>query len=250
MTYPTQLYQPDRSPKKILGADSMNKTDFREGVIQPLECYKEGWEMIKSDYWLLFAICLVGMLIGVISMYVLMGAMICGIFYCFLQKLDTGRVSLDDLWRGFKFFAPGLLVMLAIILPMLFVYGVVYVPLIAAAMLGTNPTPEEMLGILIGSLAVDSVLVVLMVCFHTLLLFSFPLIIDRGLPAVQSMKTSARAVWRNLSGIGGLIGIQFVLMLGGLLTCGLGIYFLTPIMIAGLAVGYRKIFPSMPPDGV
>ncbi len=48
----------------------MNNTEFRTGVIKPVECVKEGWELIKSEYWLLFAITLVGALIGGVTMYV------------------------------------------------------------------------------------------------------------------------------------------------------------------------------------
>ncbi len=42
----------------------MTNTQFRTGVISPIECVKEGFELIKKDYWLLFAIGLVGGLIG------------------------------------------------------------------------------------------------------------------------------------------------------------------------------------------
>lgn len=223
----------------------MNELNFKIGEIQPLECYKEGWEIIKADYWLFFAICLLGGLIGGLTLYILLGAMVCGIFFSFLQKIDTGKVQLDDLWKGFKVFTPSFLVTLVIIIPMLFVYGIVYAPFIIAISMGSNLSGDEFMGLFIGAIAIDSIFVLAMVCFHTLLMFSFPLIIDRKLSAMQAMKTSAKAVWQNLAGVGGLIGIQFLLMLVGMLTCGLGFYFLTPIMIAGLAVGYRKVFPNI-----
>lgn len=222
----------------------MKELNFKVGEIQPLECYKEGWEIIKDDYWLLFAICLLGGLIGGITLYILLGAMVCGIFYSFLQKIDTGKVQLDDLWKGFKVLGPSFLVTLVIVIPLLFVYGIIYVPFLIAISMGSNLSGDEFMGLFIGALAIDSIFLLAMVCFHTLLLFSFPLIVDRKLSAMQAMKTSAKAVWQNLAGVGGLIGIQFLLMLLGMLTCGLGFYFLTPIMIAGLAIGYRKVFPA------
>lgn len=233
----------------------MRDNDFAVDAIQPLECYKEGWEAIKSDYWLFFAITLVAILIGAFTLYVLLGAMFCGLIHCYLKKIDTGQASIDDLWHGFKFFGPSLLVMLVIIVPMIVVYGLIYVPLIVGAMSGMSE--DEMIRLLIGALAVDFVLIIVMVCFHTLLMFSFPLLVDRGLTAVGSMKLSARAIWHNLRGVGGLIGIQFVLGLLGMLTCGLGAYFLAPIMLAGVIVGYRKVFPALdaklqtppPPNG-
>ncbi len=222
----------------------MENQDFTIGQIKPVECYKQGWEIIKSDYWLFFAIALVGGLIGGMSLYILLGVMICGIFYANLQKIDHGIASFDNLWKGFGFFVPSLIVTLFIVVPMIFVYAIIYVPIIFAAMMGPNLNPEEFMGILIGAFAVDAVLIVLMVCFHTLLMFSFPLIIDRNLSAFQAMKTSMKAVWKNLGGVTGLIGVQIVLMLLGMLTCGIGIYFLMPILMAGFAVAYRQVFPA------
>lgn len=222
----------------------MNNTDFTTGRIKAIECYKEGWELIKSDYWLLFAIALVGGLIGGVSMYILLGAMVCGIFICYLQKIDTGTVSFDNLWKGFNYFLPSFIVTLVIIIPALVVYGIIYVPFIMAMVMGSKLSPEEFMGLFFGALAIDLVFVIIMACFHTLLMFAFPLIVDRNLSAMQAMKTSISAVWRNLSGVAGIIGVYFLLSIAGILTCGLGFYFLMPIMIAGFLVAYRKVFPA------
>ncbi|CAN5389797.1 hypothetical protein BH20ACI1_BH20ACI1_19910 [soil metagenome] len=223
----------------------MLKQEFQTGVIRPVECFKEGWELIKSDYWVLFAISLVGALIAGFSMYILLGAMLCGIYYCFLQKIDTGTVSFDGLWKGFSYFLPGLIVALLIIVPTLFIYGIIYVPIIMAAVMGSKLSPDEFMTLFFGAVAVEIVFAFIMVCLHTLLLFAFPLIVDRNLSALEAIKLSAKAVWNNLSGVAGLIGVSILLLIPGILTCGLGIYFLTPIMLAGFMVAYRKIFPSL-----
>ena len=57
-------------------------TDFRVGVIKPLECIKEGWALIKEQYWLFFGISFVGILIGGLVPIVLLGPMMAGIFLC------------------------------------------------------------------------------------------------------------------------------------------------------------------------
>lgn len=222
----------------------MNNENFTVGQIRPVECYKEGWELIKSDYWLMFAIALVGALIGGISLYILLGAMACGIFICYLQKIDTGTVSFENLWKGFNYFLPGFIVMLVFIVPTIFIYGLIYVPIIMSATMGSKLSQDEFMAMMIGALAVDFVLLIAVVCFHTLLMFSFPLIVDRHLSAIEAMKLSAKAVWKNLGGVVGIIGVYFVLTFLGLLTCGIGMYFLMPIMIAGFTVAYRRIFPA------
>lgn len=223
----------------------MNNNDFRKGVIQPVECFKEGWEIIKNDYWLFFAISLVGMLIGGVSMYILVGAMMCGIYYCFLQKIDGKPVSFDTLWAGFNYIMPSLIVTVFIVVPMFVLLGIIYAPMIMAAVMGSKLSPDELLQLFLGAFVVDVIVALVMTCFHTLLLFSFALIVDRKLGGIDSMLTSAKAVWNNLSGVAGLIGVGILLTIPTILTCGIGAYFLLPIMLAGYSVAYRKMFPSM-----
>ena len=226
----------------------MQNPEFNSGVIKPIECAKEGFELIKSDYWLLFAIWLVGGLLGAISLFIAAGAMTCGTFYCYLRKIDGEPVKFDDLFKGMQWFLPGLIVMLIILLPMLTVYVVIYVPIVLAAVMGSKLSQDEMMGLLIGAFAVDLVLIVIMICIHTLLIFSFPLIVDRNLGAVKAMTTSARAVFKNMGGVVGLFLVNFVLALVGQLALCIGIYFVIPIIIAANVVAYRKVFPrqSMP----
>lgn len=221
----------------------MRDTTFRRSVIKPIECVKEGFELIRSDYWLLFAIWLVGGLIGSVSLMIAAGAMTCGTVYCYLRKVDGKPVSFDDLWKGMQWFLPGLIVMLVIVVPIIIVYAVIYIPIMLAAIMGSKLSSDELLGLLIGALIIDLILVVVMVCVHTLLIFSFPLIVDRNLGAVKAMTTSARAVLGNLGGVAGLFGVNFLLVIGGQLAFCIGIYFVIPIIIAGNVVAYRKIFP-------
>ena len=225
-------------------------TEFKTGVIRPVECFKEGWELIKDQYWMLFGITFVGVIIGSFTMYILLGAMMCGIYYSYLQKIDGKKIEFDALWVGIQKWLPGFVVMLLIIVPMIIVYMIIYVPFIMAAVMGSKLNSEELTALFIGAAALDIVLIVLMTCFHTLLIFSFPLLIDRNLGAWQSITTSAKAVWQNLGGIAGMIGVAFVgSFVAVILTCGFGAYFLMPIMFAGYAVAYRKVFPALGNQG-
>ncbi len=223
----------------------MQNVEFNTGAIKPIECAREAWELIKSDYWLLFAITIVGQLIGGISLCIVLGAMVCGIFYCYLRKVDGGAISFDDLWKGFGWFGPGFVVTLAIVLPVFVVYVVIYGPFIVAMIMGSKLSEDELIALLVGAFAVDLVLIIIMVCFHTLLMFSFPLIVDRGLGAIRAMTTSARAVWKNMSGVLGLILVNFALVLAGYAALCVGIYFVIPVIIATNVVAYRKVFPAL-----
>ena len=223
----------------------MNETQFNTGVIQPVECFKEGWEAIKSDFWLLLGITIVGGLIAGASMLILAGGMYCGIFYCYLKKIDGGRVSFDDLWKGFNWWVPGLGVAALIFVPIIVEYIFAYISLIGAVIAGANMGEAEMVGLVAGAMIVHVIILFIMVCFHTLLVFALPLVADRGLGPIAAIKTSAKAVWNNLGGVVGIMVCGMGLIILGYLTLCLGIYFVLPIIVAGNMVAYRKVFPAL-----
>jgi uncharacterized membrane protein len=223
----------------------MPNHDLNTGSIKPIECVREAWELVKEDYWILFAITLVGGLIGSVSLLIVLGPMICGIFYCYLRKIDRKAVSFDDLWKGFEWFGPGLVVTIAIVVPLFAVYVILYGPILAAAIMGSKLSQDELVAMLIGAVVVDLIVIVIMVCFHTLLMFSFPLIVDRNLGAIDAMTTSARAVWRNLGGVAGLILVNFGLAFAGYAALCFGIYLVMPVIITTNVVAYRRVFPAL-----
>src|SRR5438128_1542075 len=224
----------------------MQPTEFRTGVIKPIECAKEAWEIIKPDYWLLMAIVLVGAVTSAITLYVLVGAMASGIMLCYLKRIDGEPVAFDNLWQGLKFFWPSLPVTLLIFIPvivwMVVLFSTIYMPIIMAAVMGDNLYSDQMLSVVVGALVVDFIVAIVMICFHTLLTFSIPLVVDRGLTGFKPATVSARAVLKNVKGIGGLIGVNFVLALIGEAMCGIGIYLVIPLIVATSLVAYRKVF--------
>jgi len=221
---------------------------FNAGAIKPIECVREAWELIKSDYWLLFAISIVGAMIAGITVYVLLGSMVCGIMICYLKKIDGGQVKFDDLWVGLKYLVPSIPIVLLFLVPIV-VYFVVmfftlYSPLIVLAVMGENNVdPSILLGTFGAAILIDLVVAVVMVTLHSFIVFAFPLMVDRNLNAVDAIKLSARAALKNVGGIGGLILVQMGLaLLGELMLC-VGIYLMIPILTATNLVAYRKVFP-------
>src|SRR5262249_20299250 len=160
----------------------------------------------------LLAIFIIGALTGAITAYVLIGAMVCGIMYCFLRRIDGYPVKFEDLWKGLKFFWPSLFVTLLIVVPIvvwvIVLFVTVYLPLLTSAMMGDRMNGDELLSVLAGAFAVDFVVALVMICLHTLLTFSFPLVIDRGLTGFAPITVSAKAVWKNLGGAGGLYAVN------------------------------------------
>ena len=120
----------------------------------------------------------------------------------------------------------------------------IYLPMIGIAFVGQRMDEGELMMFIIGTVAIEVVVALIMVCIHTLLLFAFPLIVDKKLSAVQAIKLSARAVWNNLGGVVGLFVVGFgVAFVGYLMLC-VGIYLALPLIIAATLVAYRKVFPG------
>ena len=225
----------------------MQNTDFQTGVIRPIEIYKESWELMKDQYWLIFAITLVGILIGGAVPLALIGPMICGIYLCLFQKIDRRPLTFELLFKGFEYFMPGLIVAVAVTVPVIILIFVIYIPMIGLAVAGQKMSESAMIPFLIGTFIFEFVVVLIMVCFHTLLMFAFPLIVDRKLTGVQAMKVSAKAVWSNLAGVAGLMGVGIVVCIAGYLALCVGMYLVLPLIFMSNAVAFRKIFPSLRP---
>jgi len=225
----------------------MLPTEFRTGVIRPVEVYKETWAIIKDQYWLIFAISLVGMLIGGAVPVILIGPMICGIYLCLFEKIEGRQVQFETLFKGFEYFMPGLIVALLMVIPVFVLIVTIYVPMIGMAIAGQKMSESELIPFLIGTFIFEIVVAFIMVCFHTLLMFAFPLIVDRKLSGWESIKVSARAVWGNLSGVVGLFAVGIVVGIVGYLMLCVGIYLVLPLILASNAVAYRKIFPAIQP---
>src|SRR5437588_2759431 len=124
-----------------------NPTEFRRNAITPMECIKEGWALIKDQYWLFFGISLVGLLIGGVVPIVLLGPMMVGIFLCLQRRQRNQPVEFSLLFKGFDQFVPGLIVAVLKMLPIFILMVPYYIFLLVtmATMMprGGMATPEE-----------------------------------------------------------------------------------------------------------
>ena len=222
---------------------------FNCGAIKPVECLKEAWQLIKNDYWLLFAISLIGAMVAGVTIYVLLGAMVCGIIGCYLKKIDGEELRFEDLWTGMRYLVPSIPIALLFIIPIV-VYVIaafftIYSPLITLAVMGERVDPSALFATFGIALVIDLLIAIAMTCVHSLIIFAFPLLIDRNLGAIDAIKLSARAAIKNMGGIAGLIVLQFgIFILGELAFC-VGIYLAIPILTATSLVAYRKVFPKL-----
>lgn len=224
----------------------MKEIEFKTSIIRPVECMREGWELIKDEYWLFFAITLVAMLIaGFIPFGIGLGAMFCGIYFCIFKKMNGEKVAFEDVFKGFNYFVPALIATLVFIVPAMILSIVSYIPLVLMQIRMMNSKNLDVSEIYsyFGFFTLEMLLVWLILgCIHAFLFFAYPLIVEREMAGFDAFKLSSRAVWQNLGSVVNFILLEFLLGFVGSLFCFVGVYFTLPVMFAGTLVVYRKVF--------
>src|SRR5262245_16295148 len=101
---------------------------FQRNAVSPVECLKGGWNLIRGQYWLIFAMCLVGLMIGsAIPMGILVGPMMCGLFLTFFKIRRGEPFEFGTLFKGFDYFGPAVIATLLHVIPVMVIVIPAYV---------------------------------------------------------------------------------------------------------------------------
>ena len=225
---------------------------FRTGVIKPVECVKEGWALIKDQYWLFLGIVFVGIFVGGAVPLVLIGPMMVGIYMCFFQRMRREPVDFGLLFKGFDHFAQSLIATLIQMIPMVIVMVPAYI-IMFALMITSMPRgqmdPDASTRFVFTFLGFELVFVVVIlvvgITVNIFFMFAFPLIADRSLSGLEAIKLSIKAGKANFGGILSLLLLNFAIGILGVLACYIGVFFIMPISLASYAVAYRRVFPAL-----
>jgi hypothetical protein len=231
-------------------------TTYNRGAVRPVQCLKEGWGLVKDDYFLFLGITIVGLLVGsAVPFGILLGPMWCGIDICLFRRMRGQRPRFGDLFEGFQYFGPSLLATVAVIVPMIFLIllvvgvflGALFALVLPMAQQGGPPDATFFVA-LFGLIALYIVaLTVVSVAGSVPLIFMYPLIVERRLTGLGAVMTSVKAALANLWGLLGLVLLITLLGMAGSLLLFVGAYLLLPITFAAYAVAYRQAFPPLGP---
>lgn len=224
-------------------------TDFQANAVHPVECLKDGWEVIKDQYWLFVGLTFVAILIGNLApLGILMAPMMCGIYLAIFRRMRGQRVEFDVLFKGFDFFGEGFIAMLLHLVPVV----VVIIPFCVVFFLGAivmAPNSREggsdqagMAGFIILMVVLSLAMVVALLFVSVIFTFAYPLIVERKLSGVEAVKLSAKASWANFWGLLGLLMLNALLGLAGVLFCYVGALLVLPVSFAATACAYRQVF--------
>lgn len=223
-----------------------------------MECLRAGWDLIKEQYWLFLGITFVAFFIGnAVPMGILMGPMMCGLYLVLFRRLRGEQVSFDLLFKGFDYFKESIIATLIQLVPILVILVPVYIISFAAFAIMFKPArrgaPPDMIPFFIFLTIIMLAVMLISIAMGVFFAFTYPLIVDRRLSAMDAVKTSIRAAAGNLGGMLGLMVMIMLLSIVGVLFCYVGAILMMPIHFAAWAVAYRQVFspvderPPAPP---
>jgi uncharacterized membrane protein len=223
---------------------------FRRGAVEPVECIKGGWEMIKNQYWLFVAMALVGILIGsAVPLGILLGPMMCGLYLTFFKARRGEPVEFSMMFKGFDYFGPSLIATLLHIIPIIAIvlpaYLLFYVSIfLSMAAQGSNgePNPAALFGVMATFGIFWIVVLIVVVIISVGFTFAYPLIVDRKLQGFDAVKLSFRAAFANFFRLLGMILLTSLMSIVGALACYVGMFLVMPIVYAAIAKAYEQVF--------
>jgi uncharacterized membrane protein len=239
-------------------SQSIDSIEFHRGVIQPVECIKEGYELIRDQYWLFVGMAAIGMLIGnAVPFGILMGPMMVGLYMALFRKRRGEPVEFGILFKGFDTFGDSVVVTILQMIPILVIivpgYLIFYVGFILSMQGGGEPDPSALMGLFAFFFLFWVIAILVIMIISVLFTFAYPLIAERRLSGMNAIKLSFRAGRANFWRLLGLNLLNGLIIIGGMLLCYVGIFLVLPISFAAVAIAYERVFglgqfqPNLPP---
>ena len=239
-------------------SQSIDSIEFRSGVIQPVECIKDGYELIRDQYWLFVGMAAIGVLIGnAVPFGILMGPMMVGLYMALFRKRRGELVEFGILFKGFDTFGDSVVVTILHMIPIAVIivpaYIIFYVGFILSMQGGGEPDPSALMGLFAFLFVFWVIAILVIMVISVLFTFAYPLIAERRLSGMNAIKLSFRAARANFWRLLALNLLNGLMVVGGMFLCYVGIFFVLPITFAALAIAYERVFglgqfqPNLPP---
>ncbi|MCX5672985.1 MAG: hypothetical protein NTU94_16840 [Planctomycetota bacterium] len=219
-----------------------------------MDATRMGWRLMRSDFWALWVVALVEMLIaaaagsvlGIFSVILVVPPLAAGMFYVVARRIDGGPAEVGDLFAGFqKRFGQSVLGFLPVSLASM-VFAMLLGAVIAAAIIIGLAVAEAARGdeeiaiaaVILGILAVlviGGILFIAVQVFTLFFEFVFPAVWDHPESGWAAAKASARLVRQHFLSVVGLVLLFMVIgmaaQLIGMLACCIGVFFTGPVVV-------------------
>ena len=131
---------------------SIPQITFNRNAVRPVECLKGGWELIKNQYWLILAMCIIAQMIAA-ALGILMGPMMCGLYLTFFMMRRRQPIEFGTVFKGFDYLAQGIIATLIHAVPVLVIvvpaYILFYVFFLVAMVAQGNREPDPLVWVTI-----------------------------------------------------------------------------------------------------
>lgn len=231
---------------------------FNRNAVEPMQCIKGGWELIKDRYWLFVGMTLVALLIaGAVPFWLLMGPMMCGLNLALFKQRRRLPVEFGDLFKGFDYFGQSFIATLLYVLPIMAVvipaYIFFYVGMILSMVSQSGsgePNPAAPIAVMAMFTLFVLVIGVIILLISVGFTFSYPLIVDRKLQGFDAVKLSFKAAMANFWRLFMLMILTGLLGLAGYLVFCVGWILVLPISYAAIDIAYEQVFGLSNPEDV
>ena len=232
---------------------------FRRGAVEPVECIKAGWNLVRSQYWLFVGMCAVAMIIGqAVPLGILMGPMMCGLFLAFFSIRRGLPIEFGTLFKGFDYFGQSVIASLLHVIPItavvlaayVFLYVGMFATMIAASAAGEDAAPFAGIGVFLMFMIFFIVIMLVVIVISIGFTFAYPLIVDRNMQGFDAVKLSWRAAFGNFWRLLGLSLLGALLGIVGVCLCYVGILLVFPITLSAAAAAYEQVFGLSNPGEV
>ena len=226
-----------------------NEIEFKRNAVEPIECIKTGWNLIRNQYWLFVGMTVVGIIIGsVVPLGILMGPMMCGIYLALFQTRRGQPIEFGLLFKGFDHFGDAVIATLLHMIPIIIVIVPAYILYLVgmfgmmAASQNGQPEPAALLSFFAVFAVVWLVIMLVLIVLSVVFTFAYPLIVDRRLKGFDAVKLSIRAGFANFWRLLGMLILTGLLTFVGVLFCYVGAFLVMPIGFAAIATAYEQVF--------
>jgi len=208
-------------------------SEFTPKAVQPIECVKAGWDLIKDQYWLFVGLTLVAVLIGQLApMGILMAPMMCGVYLAIFERMRGQTIEFNVLFKGFDYFGQSVIALLLHLVPVFLVtlpFGVIFA--LGTILMVPNQSGGEAATVAFVALVLICAffLVLILIGVSILFTFAYPLIVDRQMAGVDAVKLSMKAARANFWGLLGLSLLNALMGLLGVLCCYVGAVLVLPV---------------------
>src|SRR5262249_20694750 len=143
---------------------------YKRKAVDPIECIKAGWEMVKPQFWLFVGMAFIGNVIGQAVPVILMGPMLCGFYLCLFASRRREPFEFGTLFKGFDYFAPSLVATLLHALPIAAIIIPTYILFYASMFFAMATAEREGMGAVMA--VFSTFFVVLIVIFVVIIIIS------------------------------------------------------------------------------